>query len=596
MVEFRLTENMQNNTKKTLKIYWEHAKRYKISMSLMLFSAVGATIISSILPLYFKKFFDILTSGQSQEAIYNGLIFALMIIAGLEFLQWMLWRFTSFSSNHFQPSTLTDLSNSCFKFLHRHSFSYFNNNFTGSLVKRVNYFVRSFEDIADRTVWEFFPLAVSILIITTVLFLKNFVLGLMAVVWILLVVAINLIFIKYKMKYDILRSEAETKASGFLADTITNNSNVKLFCGYKSEVKSFFELNKNILKLRKFTWNVDELFNSFQAFLMLVLEIGIFYFAIQLWKKGLFTVGDFVLLQSYVLIIFHRIWDFGKSIRRTYQNLADAEEMTIILNTPFEIQDVPRAKKMKVKKGEIEFQNVDFYYHKTRKVLNKFNLTIDPSERLALIGPSGAGKTTVIKLLLRNYDLSAGKILIDGRDISKVTQESLWQSISLVPQDPILFHRSLMENIRYGKPNATDEEVVEASKLAHCHEFISDLPEKYNTYVGERGIKLSGGERQRVAIARAILRNAPILILDEATSSLDSHSESLIQDALDKLMKDKTVIVIAHRLSTIVKMDRIIFIDEGKIKEEGTHKELLAKKDGRYKKLWLLQAGGFIAD
>ncbi|MCK4891750.1 MAG: ATP-binding cassette domain-containing protein, partial [Candidatus Pacebacteria bacterium] len=233
---------------------------------------------------------------------------------------------------------------------------------------------------------------------------------------------------------------------------------------------------------------------------------------------------------------------------------------------------------------------------KTRKVFEKFDLTIKGCQRVALIGPSGAGKTTVIKLLLRNFDVFGGKILIDDQDISKVTQESLWENISLVPQDPILFHRSLMENIRYGKFDATDVEVIKASKLAHCHEFISDLPEKYDTFVGERGVKLSGGERQRVAIARAILRNAPILVLDEATSSLDSQSESLIQDALDKLMKNKTVIVIAHRLSTIVKMDRIIYIDKGRIIEEGTHEELLRKNKGQYRKLWELQAGGFIAD
>lgn len=213
-----------------------------------------------------------------------------------------------------------------------------------------------------------------------------------------------------------------------------------------------------------------------------------------------------------------------------------------------------------------------------------------------MIGPSGAGKTTVIKLLLRNHDIASGKILVDGQEISRVTQESLWKNISLVPQDPILFHRTLLENIRYGKPEATEEEVVKAAKAAHCHEFISSFPEEYDTYVGERGVKLSGGERQRVAIARAILRNSPILVLDEATSSLDSESESLIQDALVNLMKDKTVIVVAHRLSTIAKMNRIICIDNGQIVESGTHEELLALKNGQYRKLWELQACGFIAE
>lgn len=268
--------------------------------------------------------------------------------------------------------------------------------------------------------------------------------------------------------------------------------------------------------------------------------------------------------------------------------------MTEIFETPHEVKDAYNAKSLDIKEGKIEFKNVDFSYHQTRKILNKFNLTIEPNEKIALIGPSGAGKSTVILLLMRLFNLDSGKILIDGQKISDVTLESLWQQISMVPQEPILFHRSLKENIRYGKPSATDEEVIKASKLAYCHEFIKDLPDGYNTYVGERGVKLSGGERQRVAIARAILKNAPILVLDEATSSLDSESERLIQDALINLMKNKTVLVVAHRLSTISKMDRIIVIKNGRISEEGTHASLLKKKDGIYKNLWELQAGGFI--
>jgi len=221
-------------------------------------------------------------------------------------------------------------------------------------------------------------------------------------------------------------------------------------------------------------------------------------------------------------------------------------------------------------------------------------LDIHAGERVALVGPSGAGKSTVIKLLLRQHDVTRGRILVDDQHITKVTLESLWDNISLVPQDPLLFHRTLKENIRYGKPDATEEEVILAARLAHCHEFITEFSDGYDTYVGERGVKLSGGERQRVAIARAILRNAPILILDEATSSLDSESEKLIQDALVSLMKGKTVAVIAHRLSTIMKMDRIIVIDKGKIVEEGTHAQLLRKKKSVYKRLWNIQSGGFI--
>ena len=228
-------------------------------------------------------------------------------------------------------------------------------------------------------------------------------------------------------------------------------------------------------------------------------------------------------------------------------------------------------------------------------MLNNFDLAIKPGERVALIGPSGGGKSTIIKLLLRFFDLNGGEILIDGQDIYKTQQDSLRAQLSLVPQDPILFHRSLIENIRYAQPEAKDSEVVKAAKLAHAHEFISSFPDGYNTLVGERGVKLSGGERQRVAIARAILKDAPILVLDEATSSLDSESEQFIQDALKSLMQGRTTIVVAHRLSTIMQMDRIVVIDGGKIVEQGKHEELLKIREGLYQRLWEIQAGGFTA-
>ncbi|MCK5474963.1 MAG: ABC transporter ATP-binding protein [Candidatus Pacebacteria bacterium] len=587
---------MKNNTRKTIKIYWSHIIKYKLSGSIIFLSIVAGSAISVIIPLYYKKFFDILGTDQAREVIADGLIDILIIILIVHFINWIAWRMADLFLPHFYAQLIADIQDTCFKYLHKHSFSYFNNNFVGALVKRVGYFSNSFRDVLDRVLWEFVPLIVKMSVIVIVLFCSNYILGTIVVVWLIIFVIVNWFMAIYKMKFDLKRATAQTVSTGFLSDTITNNSNIKLFCGYKKEVKDFFDLNEKVRKLTEYSFNLDNIFDAIQALFMIVLEGMTFYVAIRLWEKQMFTIGDFVLLQSYVLIIFMHIWSFGKMIRRTYQNLADAEEMTIILNIPHEIQNNLRAKILKVNKSKIEFKDLDFYYNKTRKVFEKFNLTIKGCQRVALIGPSGAGKTTVVKLLLRNYDVFGGKISIDDQDISKVTQESLWKSISLVPQDPILFHRSLMENIRYGKFDATDEEVIRASKFAHCHEFINDLPEKYGTFVGERGVKLSGGERQRVAIARAILRNAPILILDEATSSLDSHSESLIQDALDKLMKDKTVIVIAHRLSTIVKMDRIVFIDNGKIIEDGTHQQLIEKENGQYRKLWELQAGGFIAD
>lgn len=585
---------MKYNTKKTLLYYWKAMDHYRWWGILMVISIIGGTIIDSIIPIYFKNFFNVLTDGDGKELIIKGLLSILFIIAVFKFTRWVLWRIAFFILNFYESRIMADLNNQCFSYIHQHSFSYFSDNFTGSLVKKVKSFVSAFEVLADQFFYELLPTLVTMTVITVVLGRVNIWLGLGMLVWIIIFMVINWVFTKYKLKYDIERSKAETATSSFLADTVTNNINIKLFNGLENEKKGYAGLTDKLHKLRKFTWDLSAKFYGLQSFLLVVLEVGIFYFAINLWGKGVLTVGDFVLIQSYILTVIMMVWDFGRIINRIYERLAEAEEMTIIFNTPHGIVDEVGAKSLVIKKGEINFKNVNFAYDNGKAVIDNFNLKVKPRETVALVGSSGTGKTTLVKLLMRFYDINKGSILIDGQDISKFTQESLREAVSIVPQDPILFHRSLMENIRYGKPGATDKEVIEASKLAHCDEFISRLSLGYDTFVGERGIKLSGGERQRVAIARAILRNPPILILDEATSSLDSESERYIQDSLDELMKNKTVIVIAHRLSTIKKVDRIVVIDNKKIVEDGKHDSLIRVDNGIYRRLWDIQVGGFI--
>lgn len=586
---------MKTNTKLTFKIYWQHVSKYKFTGLTILAGSAIAGISNLISPMLYKRFFDILVLPGAVEAKVPALFKTIVLVLLVALFGWVFWRVVTFTNSYFQTRIMADLANTCFAYLHKHSYSFFQNNFVGSLVKRVNRFYRAFEGIADILMWELWRIGVEVTFITVVLSFKNKMFAAIIITWIILYVLVNYAFSKYKLRYDIQRSEQDTKVTGVLADSITNHSNINLFCGYDRELNRFNKETKQLQKLRLFTWNLGEGFEAVQALFMIGLEFCMFYFALRLWQQGVLTVGDFVLLQAYLLTIFHRFWNVGRMIRHFYEHLADAEEMTEILATPHAITNKKQAKELAVSKGKIEFKEVSFYYHKTRKIMEKFSVTIKGGERVALVGPSGAGKSTIIKLLLRLHDISGGKLLIDGQKIVDVTQESLHANISLVPQDPILFHRSLMENIRYGKPEATDEEVIKAAKAAHCHEFIAEFPEGYDTYVGERGVKLSGGERQRVAIARAILRNAPILILDEATSSLDSESERMIQDALEKLMKKKTVIVVAHRLSTIMKMDRILVIDNGEVIEEGTHGQLTKKKNGVYHKLWKVQAGGFIA-
>ncbi len=419
-------------------------------------------------------------------------------------------------------------------------------------------------------------------------------LGILA--YLALFLSFNYFFGRWKLKYSIEMAATDSRATAVLADTISNHASIQLFTGYSAESRNYKDVTDKQRTISRFNWNLDGVTNAIQAMLMVLVEFFLFYFAIRLWNTGTFTLGSFVLIQAYLLALGNNLWDFSRIIRDAYEGFADSKEMVQILMLDHDIVDLPKATPLRAESGEIRFENVSFGFHTNRTVVKNINLRIQAGEKIALVGPSGAGKSTLVKLLLRLYNPTEGRILIDGQDSAKVKHESLLDTLSLVPQDPLLFHRTLRENIRYGRRDATDEEVVRAGRAAHCDEFVKNLPAGYETYVGERGIKLSGGERQRVAIARALLKNAPILILDEATSSLDSHSESLIQEALNTLMKGKTTIVIAHRLSTIRKMDRVIVLDEGKIIEEGSHEKLLENDVSLYKKLWALQAGGFLQE
>ncbi len=385
---------MKNNTRKTLKIYWSHIIKYKLSGLIILFSIVAGSAINVILPIYYKKFFDILGTEQTKEIIAGRLIDVLITILIINFIGWITWRTADFYLPRFYTKLIADIQNTCFRYLHKHSFSYFNNNFVGSLVKRVAYFANSFRDILDRTLWEFIPMIIKISIIVVVLFWSNFVLGAILVIWLIIILIINWFMAQYKMKFDIKKAEAQTQATGFLSDTITNNSNVKLFCGYKKEVKGFFKINEKVRKLTAYSFNLDNIFEAVQALFMVGLEIGIFYVGIKLWKKDMFTLGDFVLLQSYVLIVVNHIWVFGKMIRKTYQNLADAEEMTEILNTPHEIQDVRRAKTLEVKKGKIELKNVDKSYHENNRDLT--NIDLDQEKARAAVLKNQLKKNTLL--------------------------------------------------------------------------------------------------------------------------------------------------------------------------------------------------------
>ncbi len=579
-----------------VKVMWRGLKpdAWLFYGSLVLFLA--SALAGVYTPILYKNFFDTLTASGDKGVLAASLVALIVWILILHIVSWATRNLGLFALQKYEPDTMARLRNNAFEYLARHSFSFFTNIFTGSLIQKVNRFARAFERIADTVAFNFIPLAVTavgaIVITWTITPLLSFIIF----IWTIVFFGLNYAFALWRVKYNILVAAADSKTTGALADILTNQNSVSMFATFAYERAYFSSVTREQSSITKRTWNVNSAFDAVQSAITFIAEFFIFYYGIGLWQNNMMTLGTFVLVQVYIIQLAGQLWNFGAIVRTVYEVFADSKEMVEMLKLPHEVSDAPGATELSVSKGEIEFKDVVFNYNETRRVLDDVSITIPGGQKVALVGPSGAGKTTFVRLILRFYDLTSGTILIDGQNIAHATQDSLRKNIAFVPQEPVLFHRSLLDNIRYGRLEATDEEVKRAATLAHCDEFIDALPDGYETFVGERGIKLSGGERQRIAIARAILKEAPILILDEATSSLDSHSEALIQDALDTLMKGKTALVVAHRLSTIRKMDRIIVLEDGKVREDGTHEELLENPKSLYRKLWSLQAGGFIRE
>lgn len=577
----------------TLHLFWQHVRRCRVPAFVLFVALVCASVVDVIIPLYSKKLFDGLDSTLTGDALTNLLTGTLFVIVGLELVRWALYRVAMRTNNWFQNRVMVDLQETAFAYVLQHSYRFFSNAFAGGLVRKVHRFARAFETLADQFEWRLISMTINVIGMLVLFAMRSWLIAGMLAGWVTVFVAANWLFARWRLRYDEQAAAIDSEASSVLADAFTNALTIKQFTGFTFETHHFREVMERYRKLHVYSWNLGDTSDAIQAILMIGINAVTMIVAIHLFADGRLTIGDFALIQMAFFSLFTRLWDFGRVIRHIYEGFADAKDMVEILEAPHEIVDAHEAKVLQVEKGDISFDDVTFAYGEQRTILEQFTLAIAGGEKIAFVGPSGAGKSTVIKLLLRFFDVTKGAIRIDGQNIAHVTQDSLREQVSLVPQDPILFHRSLMENIRYGRRDATDAEVIEASKQAHCHEFIGQLANGYDTMVGERGVKLSGGERQRVAIARAMLKNAPVLVLDEATSSLDSESESLIQDALRKLMQHKTVIVIAHRLSTIMEMDCIVVIERGRVSDVGTHRELI-KKDGTYKKLWSIQAGGFL--
>ena len=476
----------------------------------------------------------------------------------------------------------------------QHSHSYFTNRFAGSIMTKLGNVVGGFSQVLPELFWTHLTALVSFLV--TVGFLV-FIDPVSATIFVLLAVVLvwyNRRLAPKKSQLSRAHAASKTKLNGRTIDIIGNVSAVRQYAQLGEEFSVLKDLTNDRRIKNARNWMYTEKMLLVNSVILFVFAFGLFLSLSYSWQSGGVSTGELVFVLSLISQVTGTLIFIGRAINGTAEAFGEIEEGLEDVLIDYEIVDQPGSKLLLIEHSEIAWQQVTFEYGKN-KVFNDFNLTIPAGQRLGLVGASGAGKTTFVSLLLRQHELTAGSITIDSQPIHEVTQDSLRANIAVVPQEPALFHRSIRENIAYGKPDATDDEIIEVAKKAQAHDFIKDLPQGYDTLVGERGVKLSGGQKRRVAIARAMLKDAPILILDEATSALDSESEVAIQQALHILMEGKTVIAIAHRLSTLREMDRIIVLDQGQIVEDGDH-DTLKITNGTYQRLWEHQAGGFVGE
>lgn len=584
----------------TARFFWQHAWRYK--------PYVIGILTTTPLALFFHTFFSSLIIADILQRLSSGnftpndlvgsfgssiLLFVIIYLIGnvilyriLTFLMWQLDRFVS-----------RDVANQTYSHLLAMDASFHADHFGGSLVAASGRLIGVFERFLYTTIYSAAPLVLTFVFASIILLPR-----VPLYVGILLLLVVGYLYIailsaKKIRHFNTATAEAHSHQSGVLADGLTNVMTVKSF-GFEAEESRRFKkatdatvkASRNLMKatLRRDTY-FSLLGSSFSIAAVIMVIVSVMYL-----KADIATA---FLMFTYSVAVARSLWDFsGKSLRDYNRALGDAGEMIATLQQAPVIADPAGASHFTIGRGQIAFNNITFTHQDAAEPLFKnFSLSIRPGEKVGLVGRSGSGKTTLTKLLLRFADPKSGEILIDNHSIKNITQKNLRDSIAYVPQEPLLFHRTVGENIAYGKPNASMKEIIAAAKKANAYEFIEELPQGFDTLVGERGIKLSGGQRQRIAIARALLKDAPILILDEATAALDSESEKLIQEALQKLMANRTTIVVAHRLSTISHLDRIVVLEKGQVKEQGTHKDLL-KQGGTYAKLWSHQSGGFIKE
>ncbi len=569
-------------------------KRYKLNFAIIAFMAMIVQVSSNtVWPWLLGELVNAFESSKSIDAIMPLMILVILywvIATGAQSIKGFMFGIT-------RPKFCADIRSSLFNIIMHHRHTYFVNKYIGNISQRISELPRSAQMILDNALTVFGPLIVSIISSVAAFFYVHEIISMMFSVFLLVYIGITIILGNRASRYCDESYKSFAELFGCIVDSIRNHFSVRIFSGLQNE-KRFIQVAQNveIKKSRKAFFFLEKLKLLLGAW-EIISVTSILWVSVMLWQNGELNVGDLMFIANSMFNIMSSMWFAVDEITYTFNEIGICRQGLTLLKDEDNNQINQSSEKnnsiISITDGKIEFQGVSFKYRDGVKIFDSKSITINGKEKIGLVGFSGSGKTTFVHLIMRLYELDGGSISIDGQDIKDVSVTSLRRNISFIQQDPILFHRSIMDNIRYGRLDASDEEVIDASIKAHAHDFIVHMPEGYNSDVGEMGTKLSGGQRQRIAIARAILRNAPILIMDEATSALDSVTEKKIQASLDYLMQGKTVIVIAHRLSTVLHMDRIIVFDKGKIVEEGTHTQLL-QKNTHYQNLWQMQQDGIL--
>lgn len=570
-----------------------HWARQPWRISAIFGAILVATLVEVATPFFAGRLVDAISQGvASNDSTRRAALeaFGAMVALGVAAV-----IFRQLAFNNIVTLTLImmrDMAAEGFRRVQRFSTDWHANSFAGSTVRKITRATWALDLFNDTILVALFPSLVMLVGSTLLLGwfwpIMGVVIGIGSLAFIALAAGLSLAYVAPAAK---LANAWDTKLGGALADAVSCNAVVK---GFGAEAREDERLAGVLTKWRlrtERTWRRGNVNGLSQGTALLILRTAVIGTALWLWMNGQASAGDLTFVLTSFFLLQGYLRDVGIEIRHLQRSVNDMEELVEISHHPLGIEDRPGARSIRIVDGQIDFDSVTFHYGGHREPLYRdFSVSIRAGERVGLVGHSGSGKTTFVKLIQRLYDVAGGKILIDGQEIAAATQASLRQQIAIVQQEPILFHRSLSENIAYGRPGASQAEIEHAAKLANAHDFIAELPKGYATLVGERGVKLSGGERQRVAIARAFLADAPVLILDEATSSLDSESEVLIQKAMERLMVGRTTLVIAHRLSTVRALDRLLVFDKGKIVEEGSHEQLIRRAGGIYRRLFERQA------